>query len=116
MVLQIMKSEVELKVNDTDTQSDTTSEMSDEGYRSLPVNKKEDAEDNGNYNLFTTLSGAKFALFACRTSTSLHGRRPERRRPEEDSVLPNLRQRRRQVAKTCAKTHTKTTGEVLREG
>ncbi|XP_019869201.2 GAS2-like protein pickled eggs [Aethina tumida] len=49
----IMKSEVELKVNDTDTQSDTTSEMSDEGYRSLPVNKKEDAEDNEHQQVCT---------------------------------------------------------------
>ncbi|CAG9820527.1 unnamed protein product [Phaedon cochleariae] len=57
---KVLKSEISLQVNDTDQHSDTTSEMSDEGYRSLGIiqdksrqrssfysqNSAEDAEEN----------------------------------------------------------------------
>ncbi|XP_060533902.1 GAS2-like protein pickled eggs isoform X2 [Cylas formicarius] len=63
---KVMKSEASLHVNDTD-QSDTTSEMSDEGYRSLGVvqdkvkqrssvysqNSAEDVEENEHHQVYT---------------------------------------------------------------
>lgn len=127
MVIQVMKSEAVLQVTDTD-HSDTTSEMSDEGYRSLGIvhdktkqrsslysqNSAEDAEDNGKWKFRVWLD--KFCGWVmtanCFRASGVHRRRPQRFRTKKNAILSeDLRKRSQDQAGEEPAVHGETDGE-----